>query len=111
MSAQQASSSHHLLRALEDGGIEDVRAVLLGTPEALMRSSLLTASYDSRHALRTPLMAAARTGSYAIFTTIMNSIDRLFTRNRVSRPRSESTRREILRQGGAARASPVPTVP
>ena len=94
LSAQQASSSHHLLRALEDGGIEDVRAVLLNTPEGLMRSALLSASYDCRHALRTPLMAAARTGSYAISTTIMNSIDRLFSRSRVSTPQCRNAERD-----------------
>lgn len=100
VSAQQASSSHHLLRALEEGGIEDVRNVLLGTPEGLRRSALLSASYDSRHKLRTPLMAAARTGSYAIFTTIMNSIDRLFSRSLVS----ERMMRAMIEIGGTSRS-------
>lgn len=44
-----------------------------------LRSALLMASYECRHALRTPLMCAVQTANFAIFTTIMHAFNRLFT--------------------------------
>ncbi|CAM9904219.1 unnamed protein product [Scytosiphon promiscuus] len=79
MSAQVASSSHALLQALESADIEQVRSVLLTTERGLKRSALLMASYECRHALRTPLMCAVQTANFAIFTTIMHAFNALFT--------------------------------
>lgn len=35
-------------------------------------------SYECRHAMRTPLMSAVRTGNIAIFNTIMHAFNALF---------------------------------
>eukprot|EP00903_Cladosiphon_okamuranus_P017019 g15686.t1 len=79
MSAQVASSSHELLKALEGGNIDEVRSVLANTEKGLKRQSLLNPSYECRHAIRTPLMVAVKTGNFAIFQTVLHAFNQLFT--------------------------------
>lgn len=84
MSAQQSSSSHELLHALESGSVGRTRQVLFNMPEGLKSSTILEPSHDAKHGLRTPLMAAAATGDVAVFTTIMHAFERMFSKNAVS---------------------------
>ncbi|CAN0039037.1 unnamed protein product, partial [Scytosiphon promiscuus] len=94
MSAHVASSSHALLQALESADIEQVRDVWQRTERGLKRSALLVASYEGRHALRTPLMCAVQTANFAIFTTIIRAFDSLFTADKAAR--AKEMREQLL---------------
>lgn len=51
---------------------------LLTCPE-----SLLTQSMKNEHSLRTPLMAAAASGDYSLFTSVMHAVDRAIDKTAV----------------------------
>eukprot|EP00752_Nemacystus_decipiens_P002652 g2481.t1 len=107
LSAQVAFSSHKLLQAVEGGNIDDIRAVLANTERDLRRSSLLTASYEPGHKLRTPLMCAVRTGDFAIFKTILHAFDGLFSSqsSRTSEMKNQLSQRDNDGLGVAAHAA------
>lgn len=74
---QEAKASNKILTALEDGNVDDVRRLVSKLPEGVT-SALNTPSLLVKHKLRTPLMAAARTGDLAKFSTILDAFDRQF---------------------------------
>ena len=47
-----------------------VAAGLKNCPESLLRQSM-----KNEHFLRTPLMAAAASGDFSLFTTVMHAVD------------------------------------
>lgn len=83
----ECASSFALLHAIEQGEVQAVRSVLANPMQwgGGLTAALLVPSVDLAHGNRTPLMAAAATGDYAIYTTVSHAVGRASRGNSVSK--------------------------
>lgn len=78
LSAREMEASDELLTALESCNIDNVRSAVSRIPQEGLKTALTTPSLLIKHNLRTPLMAAAATRDFSIFTVITHALDRQF---------------------------------
>lgn len=90
LSARDMEASDGLLTALESCDIGSVRSAISRIPEGGLKTALTASSLLTKHHLRTPLMAAAATRDFAIFTAVVHALDRQFPL-KVGRRRSRIT--------------------
>lgn len=77
-SVKEADASNELLTYIVDGDLEEVDRLLSNIPAGIT-SVLNTPSLVAKHKMRTPLMAAAATGDFAMFTATLQAFDGQFS--------------------------------
>ncbi|CBJ31228.1 expressed unknown protein [Ectocarpus siliculosus] len=93
-SAREAESSNSILGAVESGDHAKLREGLSGSAKP-PANAVLAPSMSFEHRMRTPLMAAAATGSLALFTTVLHAVNRAIGEQRMETNRISLRRKQL----------------
>ncbi|CAM9344227.1 unnamed protein product [Ectocarpus sp. 12 AP-2014] len=93
-SAREAESSNCILGAVESGDHAKLREGLSGSVKP-PSNAVLAPSMSFEHRMRTPLMAAAATGSLALFTTVLHAVNRAIGEQRMETNRISLRKKQL----------------
>ncbi|CAM9707811.1 unnamed protein product, partial [Ectocarpus sp. 12 AP-2014] len=93
-SAREAESSNRILGAVESGDHAKLREGLSGSVKP-PSNAVLAPSMSFEHRMRTPLMAAAATGSLALFTTVLHAVNRAIGEQRMETNRISLRKKQL----------------